>query len=377
MRLAFAALLAVHGIAHLVGFVVPWRVASLAGMPYRTTILAGKVDVGDTMIRVFGVLWLLTALALLGAAGGWIVHARWAPLFTAGVLLLSLVLCAIEWPDARIGLFINIALLAALPLVGSAVWHEASRQLREDLASGASISRRAYDRSMLEGLPEPVSTYFRRTLPDGQPFIATAELVQDAEFFVGGAWRPLAAMQRFTTTPPGFVWDARIRMAPLVPVFVRDSYVNGAAAMRGTLLGVYPLVDQAGAPELDAGALVRYLAEAVWVPTALLPGSFVTWRPIDHRSALATIADGRTRVSAQFRFDENGDVREIFAPDRFREVNGAYVPTPWLVRCTEHDVHGGVRIPVRCEVEWQLQSGALPYWRGRITQISYDFGTPE
>jgi hypothetical protein len=46
-------LIALHGLAHLVGFAAP---------------LAGRLDLGDAGIRVVGVLWLLLAVALWVAA---------------------------------------------------------------------------------------------------------------------------------------------------------------------------------------------------------------------------------------------------------------------------------------------------------------------
>src|SRR5919205_1010103 len=60
----------------------------------------------------------------------------------------------------------------------------------------------------------------------------------------GGGWSPFTAEQHFTIDPPGFVWDAEIRMLPLVPMRVRDGYVGGAASMLGSIGGLVPTVDQ-------------------------------------------------------------------------------------------------------------------------------------
>jgi hypothetical protein len=55
MRFALAALLMAHGVAHLVGFVVPWRLVASQEVAYRTTILASAIDVGDAGIRMLGI----------------------------------------------------------------------------------------------------------------------------------------------------------------------------------------------------------------------------------------------------------------------------------------------------------------------------------
>ena len=68
MRFVLAFFLLAHGVAHLVGFVSSWKLATLAELPYKTTVFSGRIDVGDAGIRVLGVLWLLTALAFLIAA---------------------------------------------------------------------------------------------------------------------------------------------------------------------------------------------------------------------------------------------------------------------------------------------------------------------
>ena len=110
-RVPLAVLLLGHGVAHLVGFVVPWKIAILAEVPYGTTILAGRVDLGPNGIRALGVLWLLVALAFVVIAGAITFQAGWwyqALLITTGV---SLVLCVLGWPDSRLGLIANVLAL--------------------------------------------------------------------------------------------------------------------------------------------------------------------------------------------------------------------------------------------------------------------------
>jgi hypothetical protein len=161
-------------------------------------------------------------------------------------------------------------------------------------------------------------------------------------------------------------------MSSVLPVRVRDSYVRGTASMRAAVLGLWTMANQSNRAELDAGALQRYLAEAVWFPAALLPRPNLRWAPIDARSARATLTDGTTTVSLEFRFTDDGDVQEMFAPDRFAEDRGNYQRRPWIVRCFEYGVHAGARIPVRCEVAWQDGEGLdQPYWRGRISDLRY------
>ncbi len=114
MRYLLAVLMTVHGMAHLVGFVVPWKLVNLREAPYRTTILAGKVDVGDAGIRVMGLTWLLAAVAFVVVAVGLILDFSWSLPAAALTLGASMALSIVGWPESRLGILINVVLLAIL-----------------------------------------------------------------------------------------------------------------------------------------------------------------------------------------------------------------------------------------------------------------------
>ena len=116
MRFVLAFLLVAHGVAHLVGFVSSWKLATLAELPYKTAVFSGRVDVGDAGIRVMGVLWLLAALAFLVAAFAVATETGWAVRFTLAAVIASLLLCVVGWPDARIGVAVNVGLALLLAI---------------------------------------------------------------------------------------------------------------------------------------------------------------------------------------------------------------------------------------------------------------------
>lgn len=270
-------------------------------------------------------------------------------------------------------LFFAAGVIAAVPIVGNALWRRTSAAMERAIGPDPGGVSGTLNADQLANVPPPVARFFTRTLCDGQGIIRSARLRQTGEFFLNGTWRPMRARQVFSASPPAFVWDARISAAPFMPVYVRDSYVAHRGTMRVEMLAVYPLVNQSAAPELNAGALLRYLAEAVWFPTRLVPGDGLTWKPMDDERAEATLTDGSTTVSLQFRFDDKGDLIELYSPGRFREVNGAYVSTPWRVRALGQEVFGGMRMMSPAVVEWLLPDGPLPYWRGRIREITYEY----
>ena len=61
------------------------------------------------------------------------------------------------------------------------------------------------------------------------------------------------------------------------------------------------------------------------------------------------------------------------AEARGRTVGGAVIPTPWEGRWSRYDLRDGMRIPLEGEVAWMLPEEQEPYWRGRITNLTYEF----
>ena len=116
MRTAIALLMALHGIAHLPGFLNSWELVTLEEIPYHTTVLSGRLDVGDVGMRALGVLWLAAAGVFVAVAAGALAHGDWWVPWAVGAALGSLILSAVEWPEARIGVAVNAFLLAALDM---------------------------------------------------------------------------------------------------------------------------------------------------------------------------------------------------------------------------------------------------------------------
>jgi len=116
----FGLVLLAHGVAHVVGFVGPWRLVK--DVAYRTTIFSGRVDVGDAGAKMIGILWLLVACGFGVIAVGAFLRAGWWPTGAIVTAAVSLALCVLGWPDARIGLAVNVVILTAALVVLNAGW---------------------------------------------------------------------------------------------------------------------------------------------------------------------------------------------------------------------------------------------------------------
>jgi hypothetical protein len=255
----------------------------------------------------------------------------------------------------------------------------AARWNRETARVLARLSERSRDHARdeaadaeLDSLPPPVRRYLAYALAPGQRPIRRARVDHSGEFAMRpGRWARFTSVQHFTTDPPGFVWDARIAMAPVVGVRVRDSYLGGVGSMHGAVAGLVTVVSEEGTREMAASALWRYLAEAVWFPTALLPSRYLRWEPVDDSTARATLADGDAVAAADFHFAASGEVERVTGT-RYRSVGDRQVLTPTEGRHSRYERVEGMMIPTRGEVAWLLPEGTHTYWRGRVVAARYE-----
>jgi hypothetical protein len=112
-----AILLALHGLIHLIGFVVPWRIATLEGLVYRTTAFSGGLVLGDAGVRVIGLIWLGLTFGFLAAGYGVRRGKTWAVGLTGALAAASLMVCVVGLPETVAGVVIDAAILAAVGYV--------------------------------------------------------------------------------------------------------------------------------------------------------------------------------------------------------------------------------------------------------------------
>ena len=85
--------------------------------------------------------------------------------------------------------------------------------------------------SRVAPLPAALSAYLDRNL-SGPRAGAGARIEQAGEIRLApdGAWLPFTAEQSFDARRCGFVWHAKVRMAPFVTAVVEDAYRNDSRA---------------------------------------------------------------------------------------------------------------------------------------------------
>lgn len=118
---AAAIIILLHGLIHLMGTAAYWQLADITELPYKTTLLGNRWDVGTAGIRVFGLLWLVAAAGFALAVYGLVTGQAWYYPLMIAVALLSMVISALDWEVAFRGTIIDVVILialVALPRVG-------------------------------------------------------------------------------------------------------------------------------------------------------------------------------------------------------------------------------------------------------------------
>jgi hypothetical protein len=268
--------------------------------------------------------------------------------------------------------------LTALAALGASRWAAATQAMLGQLeATRRQATRTRYDARELEGLPAPVQRYFRTVLRDGQPIVTGAIVRHTGTFNVSGLgsherWMPFTSEQHVLTNRPGFVWNARVVLVPGIAVLVHDAYAGGVGTLHPAVLGLFSLTNQHGTGEIARGELMRYMMEAAWYPTALLPSQGTKWVAIDGASADATMQDGDISMTMRFSFNAAGLIESVRADARAALIGGKLVMMPWEGRMSNYQERAGMRVPLTAEAAWLTPGARKPYWRGTIVFASYE-----
>lgn len=241
-------------------------------------------------------------------------------------------------------------------------------EARAMLAGAHASGSRVVEARDLEKLPPPVRRWLEASGVVGGARASTVRLQQRGEMRTAPdkPWMPVVAEQYFSVDPPGFVWRVDAKMMGVLPITGRDRYAGGHGNMLFKLASLITVADGSG-PAVDQGAMLRFLGEIVWFPSAALSDA-ITWEPIDARSARATMRYGGVTASAVFAFDEAGRFVSLTA-DRYMSAGGRSTLERWLIPATEWRAVRGIEMPVRGNAVWKLPAGDFDYYRWEIVDV--------
>lgn len=225
---------------------------------------------------------------------------------------------------------------------------------------------------MLHKLPEPVKRYFLYTGVVGKPIVQTVRLKQDGKIRTDATkpWMNFEAKQYYSVNSPGFIWIAYVKILGLPFMRVRDYYIESRGNILVKALSLFTVADSGG-EKMDQGAMMRYLNEMMWFPSAYLEKN-ISFDPVDANSAKVTLKDMGKSVTATMYFDDEGKLTN-FKALRYRDMgNGRFELEQWSTPIKEYGEFEGLRLPTKGSAVWNLREGDLEYIEATIISLKYD-----
>jgi hypothetical protein len=207
----------------------------------------------------------------------------------------------------------------------------------------------------LDGLPYPVRRYLAKSIAPGTPLAGSARFAMRGSIRLGRRWVRFSGHE-LLSPHRGLVWA--VRAAGLISG--SDRYVDGEGSMDWKLLGHVPVVHADG-PDISRSAAGRVAAEAVWVPTALLPRFGVTWKVSDPRHIAASYELDETEQEVHLVLDDYARVQSVVL-ERWGDPDGTgnAEPHPFGFETTCLLTCAGVTIPSAGRAGWFFGTDRWP-----------------
>jgi hypothetical protein len=356
MRTLVALVLALHGIAHWVGFRAAFWPTSI---PLRRLVRLPR--------QLEGVVWLLLGVGFLAVAALILAEHDGYRQLLLGCLVVSLAMCIAAWPDARIGLVIDAGLLV-LTLVswptraGSTLTGRLARELESRGVSAPALPGQLVEARDLATLPPAARRYLTFMRVVGRPRDVSLRASFSGRFRRDPtAWLACEAQQYDTRAPVTRVFMMQLALQRVLPVTVRDEYLRGRGSLEAKAFDLLRVAEGRGY-ELDVGELVTYLNDAILMAPSLILGPETSWTEVDRDSFDVALTDAGTTVKARVVLDARGAPLSFSTTDRFFDApDGRKVRTEWRTPIAGWQEAFGRMLPTSATAVWQLPSGPFAY----------------
>ncbi|MFC5238230.1 DUF6544 family protein [Pseudonocardia zijingensis] len=243
-----------------------------------------------------------------------------------------------------------------------------------DLPAG-SVDPLPVTEADLAHLPRQAQRYLRFMGVIGRPrdWSLRAHLTGRFRLTADGEWAPCEAWQYSWGGEPARLFRMRMTVKG-VPMTGWDTYLRGRGRMRGTVLGLVPVVRGSG-PRFDTSELVTWLNDAVLMAPSMLLGPGTTWSagPDDRSFDVALTDRGRT-VSARVLLGPNGAPREFWTDDRYADLPGGLVRARWRTPVEGWtEVDGRPRMTGASAI-WELCGGPFRY--AELSPVTVEYNIP-
>jgi hypothetical protein len=363
MRPAFSALLALHGLLHLLGVAKGWGLATL---PQLTQVISPRHAAG----------WLAAAILFLAASVGLAVSARWWWLLAGAGVVVSSIVVAGAWADAKAGAVVNVIVLLAVAAAAAmqGPWSLRAEYLRDVRQAVARPRRPAIVTDAdLAPLPPLVQRFLRVSGVVGRPRVWTMSARMHGRIRSGpdARWMPLTAEQRNVFDEPARFFYLVATMAG-VPADGYHRFADAAATMRIKAAGLVPVQSASGEAMSLAETVTLFNDMCLLAPATLIDPA-IRWETVDPNTVRASFTHAGRTIRADLIFDASGDLIDFRSDDRLRtDADGRTMTrTPWSTPVRAHRTFDGVRVMGRGEARWRGPDGDYAYIELEVDDVGY------
>ncbi|MBX7196149.1 MAG: hypothetical protein K1X94_29100 [Sandaracinaceae bacterium] len=364
MRQVLVAMVALHGLIHLVGFQKAFEIAGISAF-------------SQPVSPAYGVLWLAAAILLVGFAMGMVAWpATGWKLGALGVIASQIAIFG-AWQDTWFGTISNVVILGLVIIEAgtwgpSGLWARYQREAAETLARARALPPLPpLTEADLESLPPPVARYLRVAGWVGKPRTRWYD-VSFSGRIRGAASEPwmdfLAEQQSFADTPMRlFLMSATMKG---LPVHVFHRFADGHATFEVVVAGLVKIVDARG-PDLDQAETVTLFNDMCLLAPSTLLSPSVTFSEIEERSVRATFEHAGKKASARLTFAEDGMLADFVSEDRLRASRDGKSFTKQRFSTPVHETKsfGPIRSIARADARWHPSEGELTYGEFEVLDL--------
>jgi len=366
MVTVFAILLAVHGLIHVLGAAKAFHWAELPQLTQPISPFSGS-------------LWLISALAFLGAAGSIFIWPRWWWAIGFCAVILSMVVIVPAWADAKAGAFANAVVVVGVVFGFLSQGPFSLRaEYDEDVESRVSAFPAAapITDADLAHLPVPVQRYLRAAGSVGQPRVRNYRVTMHGRIRGGreSRWMPFVAEQYNSVDPPARYFYLNASMFG-IPVQGYHRFAGASATMRVKAAALVP-VSTAGGPEMTESETVTLFNDMCLMAPATLIDRAIEWQAIDAHTVRARFTNAGHTIHADLLFDDAGLLANFISDDRYQSSsNGTGMrQLRWSTPIAGYRTRGTLQLPSAGEARWHEADSTYAYIQITIDDVQYNVG---
>lgn len=361
LRLVFAIMMVLHGVIHAMGFFQAFKYSSLTQLPINIS-------------KPIGLLWLLASMLCITVTLLYLNKKEWWWYLGILAALLSQTLIIIYWKEAKFGTLPNVILLiVALASFANQQFHKKVAVESKYILQSVTYTPHVLKRQDIEYLPDIVQKWLEASnvIDKDKTVLSRLKQVGEMRMEPGSGWMPFSATQYVNLQKPSFLWVTNVDFYGMKLVG-RDKLQDGESEMLIKFASLVPVVDEGHDSKINSGAMVRFLAEICWYPSAAI-NEYIVWEALDSSSAKATLTLGGISVSGIFHFNDNGSLK-YFVANRYYGGSDSSELEEWMVTIDDYKFFKDICIPYKSHVTWRLPSGDFDWLKLEITDLEFNNG---